>query len=178
MYLPSLAAVSLLLASYVSAKVAITAPVLSTWKAGSKNIITWQDNGEEPKMPAKFDIALMKGKETALALVSTIVKDVDSSLGQYEWEIPATLEPAQDYSIRMGTNPDVSYSAYFEIQSSDGKSGGSTPNTDTKAPAQNAGSTASGTQVQDTKEKSDGLANVATLASGLIVAGSVAFQLL
>ncbi|ORX93004.1 hypothetical protein K493DRAFT_316253 [Basidiobolus meristosporus CBS 931.73] len=131
MHLPSLASVSVLLAStlsFVSAKVAITAPVLSTWKAGSKNIITWQDNGEEPKMPAKFDIALMKGKETALALVSTIVKDVDSSLGQYEWEIPATQEPAKDYSIRMGTNPDVSYSAYFEIQSSDGKSGSdSTP---------------------------------------------------
>ncbi|KAK9768251.1 hypothetical protein K7432_001273 [Basidiobolus ranarum] len=177
MYLPSLTTVSILLAStlsYVSAKPAITAPVQSVWKAGTKNIITWIDNGETPAMSGKFDIALMQGKQTSLALVSVIQKDVDSASGQYQWEIPATQAPAKDYAIRVGVAGDVYYSAFFEIASSDGKQTGGSDNNNTGTSNTNS------TQAESTKNDNKSGASITTVASmsSLVIAGCIALQMI
>ncbi|KAK9768252.1 hypothetical protein K7432_001274 [Basidiobolus ranarum] len=171
MYLPNIATVSIVIASflsYASAKPAITAPVQSVWKAGTKNIITWIDNGETPAMSGKFDIALMQGKQTSLALVSVIQKDVDTASGQYQWEIPATQAPAKDYAIRVGVAADVYYSDFFEIVSSDGKS--------TTGSGSDSNPSTNGTDSSKNGEKSNAIANSATMTSMLILIGFITFQ--
>ncbi|KAK9767997.1 hypothetical protein K7432_001727 [Basidiobolus ranarum] len=146
--------------TYVHASVAITAPLMSSWKAGTTNIITWTDNGDGKPMPAKFDIALMEGKMTALQLVSSVVSQVDSSAGQFSWNIPANQAPAKDYSIRIGTPPDVAYSPYFEIVGANGEQGGGVAPDQSNAPA---GSTSA--PAQSTPQNSGGSSNANPVAT-------------
>ncbi|ORY07106.1 hypothetical protein K493DRAFT_295680 [Basidiobolus meristosporus CBS 931.73] len=120
-----IATVAFMAMTYVTCDVAITSPLMSSWQEGTTQFITWTDNGVEPKMAATFDLALMSGPPTALQLVLEIAKGVDSSKGQYEWKIPATLKPGKDYAIRAGVGGSVSYSPYFELVAGSGDSGAS-----------------------------------------------------
>ncbi|KAK9767074.1 hypothetical protein K7432_003384 [Basidiobolus ranarum] len=116
------ASAALLLVTMVNGDVAITSPLMATWKEGSTQFITWTDNGVEPKMAATFDLYLMSGPPTALQPVAEIAKGVDSSKGQYEWAIPTTLKPGKDYAIRAGVGSSISYSPYFELSAGSGDS--------------------------------------------------------
>ncbi|ORX96535.1 hypothetical protein K493DRAFT_370912 [Basidiobolus meristosporus CBS 931.73] len=174
---------------YVFASVAITAPLMSSWKAGTTNIITWTDNGDGKPMPAKFDIALMEGKMTSLQLVASVVSQVDSSAGQYSWNIPANQAPAKDYSIRIGTPPDVAYSPYFEIVGANGAQGGgaapdsSAPAGTSTAPNQvteahsNGGNTPSATNAGSTgtpTQRNGAVLNSALQLSNVVLAAYIA----
>ncbi|ORX96533.1 hypothetical protein K493DRAFT_314474 [Basidiobolus meristosporus CBS 931.73] len=151
--------------TYVHSKAVITAPMQNSWKAGTKNIITWQDNSDGTPMPAKHDIALMQGKSTSLALVATISNNVDTSSGQYQWDIPATQAPAKDYAIRIGSAPNYSYSPSFEILASDGNANNNTNN--------------SGSQPSDNNHKNDAssIVTASKLSTGALI-GYIALQLL
>ncbi|ORX92042.1 hypothetical protein K493DRAFT_226701, partial [Basidiobolus meristosporus CBS 931.73] len=120
------------------------------------------DNGVEPKMAATFDLYLMSGPATALQPVIEIAKGVDSSKGQYEWKIPATLTPGKDYAIRASAGSQVSYSPYFELSAGSGDAASSK-----QSPS------ASGTASKDTKSPSASATNSTSATSKPTSSGSV-----
>ena len=45
------------------------------------------------------------------------IATVDGASGSYDWTIPANLPPASDYSLALGSAPDIAYSGEFTITS-------------------------------------------------------------
>ncbi|KAK9767098.1 hypothetical protein K7432_003365 [Basidiobolus ranarum] len=108
-----LIAATLLGYATVDATLAFTAPLEVEWKAGSKHIITWIDNGDGKGMPETADLDLMNGNPTALQLVANIASGVSTASGSYEWTVPTDLE-AGKYALRAGGGSG-SYSPFFTI---------------------------------------------------------------
>ncbi|ORX86088.1 hypothetical protein K493DRAFT_411364 [Basidiobolus meristosporus CBS 931.73] len=108
---------SLVCYSVVDATLAFTAPLGVDWKAGTKNIITWTDNGDGKGMPETFDLYLLNGNANTLQLVANVASGVSSAAGTYEWTIPTDIAPGQ-YVLRAGGG-DGSYTPYFTITAPD-----------------------------------------------------------
>ncbi|KAK9710285.1 hypothetical protein K7432_008516 [Basidiobolus ranarum] len=109
--------VTLLSYAVVDATLAFTAPLGVDWKAGTKNIITWVDNGDGKGMPATVDLSLLNGPASALQLIANVASNVSTAPGSYEWTIPTDIQPGQ-YVLRAGGG-DGSYSPFFTISAPD-----------------------------------------------------------
>jgi hypothetical protein len=93
--------------------VSVTTPLPGTkYKAGTEVIIRWA----EPKNPTISQIALARGKATALNVLSIIGKDINARDMQYKWTIPYEIENGDDYALEFGTSPDISFAGPFTIE--------------------------------------------------------------
>ncbi|KAG0750424.1 hypothetical protein G6F57_003055 [Rhizopus arrhizus] len=92
--------------------------------AGQSTTITWTPI-------AGFDtissIDLLKGDASALTPVTGghVANNIKSSVGSYTWNVPASLATGTDYALSFGTSPNVSYTPFFTIKSSNAASGNS-----------------------------------------------------
>ncbi|KAG1057150.1 hypothetical protein G6F43_001013 [Rhizopus delemar] len=91
--------------------------------AGQSTTITWTPI-------AGFDtissIDLLKGDASALTPVTGghVANNIKSSVGSYTWNVPASLATGTDYALSFGTSPNVSYTPFFTIKSSNAASSG------------------------------------------------------
>ncbi|KAI8881575.1 hypothetical protein K501DRAFT_300636 [Backusella circina FSU 941] len=93
--------------------VSVTTPLPGTkYKAGTEVIIRWTD----PKTTTISQIALARGKATALNVLSIIGKDINAKDMQYSWTIPYEIENGDDYALEFGTSPDISFAGPFSIE--------------------------------------------------------------
>ena len=93
----------------------------SIWEQGRTYVISWGPNPDpvyaknlQDKSPV--DIHLMRGPPDRLTEVQVLKTGVDSSVHMFQWTVPATVTPANDYTIRITHAGDLdTYSHYFEI---------------------------------------------------------------
>ncbi|KAF9571668.1 hypothetical protein EC968_000336 [Mortierella alpina] len=93
----------------------------SIWEQGRAYVISWGPNPDpvlakvlKPNTPV--DVSLMQGPPDALREVSVLTSNIDSALNMFQWTIPTTIPPANDYSIRLSHEGALdTYSHYFEI---------------------------------------------------------------
>ncbi|KAF9965801.1 hypothetical protein BGZ70_004109 [Mortierella alpina] len=93
----------------------------SIWEQGRAYVISWGPNPDpilakalKPNTP--IDVRLMQGPPDSLRDVAVLTADIDSSLNSFQWTVPTTIPPANDYSIRLSHEGLLdTYSHYFEI---------------------------------------------------------------
>ncbi|KAF9936308.1 hypothetical protein BGZ67_002477 [Mortierella alpina] len=93
----------------------------SIWEQGRAYVISWGPNPDpilakalKPNTP--IDVRLMQGPPDALREVAVLTANIDSALNSFQWTVPTTVPPANDYSIRLSHDGVLdTYSHYFEI---------------------------------------------------------------
>ncbi|KAI8885965.1 hypothetical protein K501DRAFT_322113 [Backusella circina FSU 941] len=99
------------------ATASISSPLTGTvYTAGSDATIAWYN----PVVATISQINLLKGPASALVPVASVATNVDASLGQYVWTIPAGTAAGNDYAFGLGSNPNVSYTGFFTINAGTG----------------------------------------------------------
>ncbi|KAF9954302.1 hypothetical protein BGZ72_004692 [Mortierella alpina] len=93
----------------------------SIWEQGRAYVISWGPNPDpilakalKPNTPV--DVRLMQGPPDMLREVAVLTANIDSALNSFQWTVPTTIPPANDYSIRLSHDGVLdTYSHYFEI---------------------------------------------------------------
>ncbi|KAG0249160.1 hypothetical protein BG011_009557 [Mortierella polycephala] len=93
----------------------------SVWEQDRAYVISWGPNPNPDyakafKAQSPINIRLMQGPPDNLREVAVLQVDADAALNSFQWTVPATIPPADDYSIRL-THPGKldAYSHYFEV---------------------------------------------------------------
>ncbi|KAI8874691.1 hypothetical protein K501DRAFT_204214 [Backusella circina FSU 941] len=113
----AIAALAITAVSAQGATASISSPLTGTvYTAGSDATIAWYN----PVVATISQINLLKGPASALVPVASVATNVDASLGQYVWTIPAGTAAGNDYAFGLGSNPNVSYTGFFTINAGTG----------------------------------------------------------
>ncbi|KAF9186026.1 hypothetical protein BGZ51_002270 [Haplosporangium sp. Z 767] len=93
----------------------------SVWEQGRAYVISWGPNPDPAyakvlKAKSPIKIRLMQGPHNNLREVAVLQVNADSSLNSFQWTVPATIPPANDYAIRLSHPGNLdAYSHYFEV---------------------------------------------------------------
>ncbi|KAF9185405.1 hypothetical protein BGZ51_001061 [Haplosporangium sp. Z 767] len=121
----TLAALVTLLAVAQADMLSISNPTKgTTWKVGETVFLQWKGNCASMGNPAakSVDVNLMSGPSTALRFVAKMASiDCSGSETRKEFMIPSeVVTQSGDYSLQVQTEPQLSYSNIFEIETSAG----------------------------------------------------------
>ncbi|ORX95650.1 hypothetical protein K493DRAFT_407547 [Basidiobolus meristosporus CBS 931.73] len=97
----------------IQADIYLTDPIRGTvWNKGDVVNIKWVNFSNMTTV----DIGLAQGSAQSLNLVGPIASGVDPKVGTYPWQVPTTLPPGINYSVRIGSNGLYYWSHFFSIR--------------------------------------------------------------
>ncbi|KAG0213491.1 hypothetical protein BGX28_004346 [Mortierella sp. GBA30] len=101
----------------------------TTWKVADTVFLQWKGNCASMGNPSakSVDVNLMSGPSTALRFVAKLASiDCSGTNTRKEFTIPAeVVKESGSYSLQVQTEPQLSYSNIFAIETATGTSGGS-----------------------------------------------------
>jgi len=116
--------------------VTITQPLLAfTWYTCQNQIIAWVSPAQE----TIGTIWLDSGPSTLLQKFVQVASNVPTAPLKFEWVPPSTI-PTGNYSLELGTAPNIAYAGPFNIINNGTQCGGSPASSGSPAPAPSAAS--------------------------------------